>query len=75
MEQLGARTGRHYQLFDYVGHPDAEQVIVAMGSGAETIAQTVEWLVNNGEKVGLIKVRLYRPFSAQHFLKALACFG
>ena len=71
MEQLGERTGRHYKLFDYVGHPQAERVIIAMGSGAETIAQTVEWLVNKGEKVGLIKVRLFRPFSAQHLMKAL----
>jgi pyruvate-ferredoxin/flavodoxin oxidoreductase len=71
MEQLAARTGRHYKLFDYVGHPQADRVIVVMGSGAETVAQTVEWLVKNGEKVGLIKVRLYRPFSAEHLLKVL----
>jgi pyruvate-ferredoxin/flavodoxin oxidoreductase len=71
MEQLAARTGRHYKLFDYVGHPEADRVIVAMGSGCETVAQTVEWMVERGEKVGLIKVRLYRPFSAQHLLKVL----
>lgn len=71
MDQLAERTGRRYKLFDYVGDPNAERVIVAMGSGAETIAQTADWLVNNGEKVGLIKVHLYRPFSVQHFLKAL----
>jgi pyruvate-ferredoxin/flavodoxin oxidoreductase len=71
MEQVGALTGRYYHLFDYVGAPDAERVIVSMGSSCEVIEETVNYLVDKGEKVGLIKVRLYRPFSAEHFLKVL----
>ena len=59
------RTGRHYHLFDYVGAPDAERVIVLMGSGAETAQETVDCLIDRGEKVGVLKVRLYRPFSAR----------
>ncbi len=70
-ERLARLTGRRYRLFDYVGAPDAERVIVCMGSGAETADETVERLTRNGEKVGLIKVRLYRPFSVEHFLAAL----
>ncbi|MGM0453771.1 MAG: pyruvate:ferredoxin (flavodoxin) oxidoreductase [Thermodesulfobacteriota bacterium] len=71
MEKVGNLTGRHYRLFDYVGHPDAERVIVSMGSSTETIEEVVNHLNNAGEKVGLVKVRLYRPFSAEHFLAAL----
>ena len=71
MEAFHAQVGRRYGLFDYVGHPEAERVIVMMGSGAETAHETVEWLVERGERVGLVKVRLYRPFSLGHFLKAL----
>jgi pyruvate-ferredoxin/flavodoxin oxidoreductase len=71
MEQVGALTGRYYHLFDYVGAPDAERVIVSMGSSCEVIEETVNYLVDKGEKVGLIKVRLYRPFSAEHFLNVL----
>ena len=71
MDKFGERVGRHYHLFDYVGAPDAERVIVIMGSGAETTDETVEHLVAQGEKVGVIKVRLYRPFSMKHFLEAL----
>ncbi len=71
MDALAARTGRHYRLFDYVGHPEAERVIVMMGSGAETAHETVERLVADGERVGLVKVRLYRPFVADAFLEAL----
>ena len=71
MDRLGARTGRRYRLFDYVGAPDAERVIVIMGSGAETVEETVEHLAAQGEKVGLVKVRLYRPFSVEHFADAL----
>jgi pyruvate-ferredoxin/flavodoxin oxidoreductase len=71
MEKFGARTGRRYNLFDYVGHPQAERVVVLMGSGAETADETVEYLASKGEKVGIIKVRLYRPFSVPHFVKAL----
>jgi len=64
-------VGRAYHLFDYVGAPDAERVIVVMGSGAEVAHETVEYLHGRGEKVGLLKVRLYRPFSVKHFLAAL----
>src|SRR3954469_23777404 len=69
-DQLAVVTGRQYRLFDYVGHPEAERVVVIMGSGAETAEETVGALVNKGEKVGLVKVRLYRPFSAEHLLAA-----
>ncbi len=71
MDKLGEETGRHYHLFDYIGAPDAEYVIVAMGSVCETIDETVEKLVKEGKKVGAIKVRLYRPFSAKHFIGAV----
>ena len=71
MEKLGATTGRRYRLFDYVGAPDAERVIVMMGSGCETAEETVAALCEQGEKVGLLKVRLYRPFSVEHFIAAL----
>ena len=71
MERLAARVGRRYRLFDYVGAPDAERVVVLMGSGAETVEETVERLAARGEKVGLVKVRLYRPFSVEHFAAAL----
>ena len=71
MERFGELTGRHYRLFDYVGAADAERVIVLMGSGAETVHETVEHLLARGEKVGVLKVRLYRPFSAAALLAAL----
>ena len=71
MDKVAAKIGRAYKLFDYVGAADAEKVIVAMGSACDTIEQTVNYLVNKGQKVGLIKVRLYRPFSAKHFMQAL----
>ncbi len=71
MDKFARIVGRQYHLFDYVGAPDAERVVVMMGSGAETAHQTVEYLVERGEKVGLVKVRLYRPFSVEHFIKAL----
>ncbi|NDV25405.1 pyruvate:ferredoxin (flavodoxin) oxidoreductase [Desulfovibrio sp. JC010] len=64
-------TGREYKLFDYVGHPEAEDVIVAMGSGCEAIEETIEKLVADGEKVGLVKVRLFRPFSIEHLGRAI----
>ena len=70
-EKFAALTGRRYGLFDYVGHPQAERVLVIMGSGAEAAHETVDWLVGRGEKVGLLKVRLYRPFSIRHFEAAL----
>ncbi len=64
-------TGRSYKLFDYVGAPDAEKVIVLMGSGCDTVHETVEHMNKQGEKVGVVKVRLYRPFSNKHFIGAL----
>ncbi len=71
MDKFAELTGRSYHLFDYVGAPDAERVIVLMGSGAEVAHETVEYLVAHGEKVGVLKVRLYRPFSVKHFAEAL----
>ncbi len=71
MEQFGRLAARPYHLFDYVGHPQAERVIVMMGSGAEVAHEAVEWMVARGEKVGLVKVRLYRPFSIAHFVGVL----
>jgi pyruvate-ferredoxin/flavodoxin oxidoreductase len=71
MDTFAETVGRSYHLFDYVGAPDAEEVIVMMGSGAESAHETVEHLVASGRKVGLLKVRLYRPFSVQHFLRTL----
>jgi len=71
MERFGALTGRRYRLFDYFGAPDAERVLVLMGSGAETARETAEYLTERGEKIGVIQVHLYRPFSVEHFLAAL----
>jgi pyruvate-ferredoxin/flavodoxin oxidoreductase len=71
MDRFAARTGRAYHLFDYAGHEDATRVIVLMGSGSETVHETVDWLVEKGEKVGVLKVRLYRPFDVPAFLAAL----
>ncbi len=71
MERLAGLTGRSYNLFDYVGHPQATQVVVLMGSGAETAHETVEYLVARGHKVGVLKVRLFRPFSVVDFVAAL----
>jgi pyruvate-ferredoxin/flavodoxin oxidoreductase len=71
MDRFASLTGRRYRLFDYVGHPQAERVMVIMGSGAEAAHETVEWMVARGEKVGLIKVRLYRPFHVPSLLEAL----
>nr|WP_299389243.1 4Fe-4S binding protein [Allomuricauda sp.] len=71
MDRFAKLTGRQYRLFDYVGHPKAEQVIVAMASASETIDQTVAHLNAQGEKIGLIKVRLFRPFSTEHLIQAL----
>jgi pyruvate-ferredoxin/flavodoxin oxidoreductase len=70
MDHFAKITGRRYKLFEYVGHPQAERVIVAMGSGCDTIQETVEHLVAKGEKVGLVKVRLYRPFDLGAFMTA-----
>jgi len=71
MDTFASLVGRQYHLFDYVGAKDPERVIVVMGSGAETVQATVEYLVARGEKVGVLKVRLFRPFSVEHFLQAL----
>ena len=71
MDKFARIVGRSYHLFDYVGAPDATRVIVMMGSGAEAAHETVEALQSRGEKVGLLKVRLYRPFAVQAFLAAL----
>ena len=71
MDRFAELTGRAYRLFDYVGHPDAERIIVLMGSGAEAVQETVHHLVDQGERVGAVKVRLFRPFSGEHLLKAI----
>jgi pyruvate-ferredoxin/flavodoxin oxidoreductase len=71
MDKFSNVAGRSYHLFDYVGAPDAERVVVIMGSGAEAVQETVEYLNARGEKVGVLKVRLYRPFSVEHFLAAI----
>ncbi len=71
MDQFAAQVGRRYGLFEYVGAADAERVVIAMGSGCDTLSETVKALNANGEKVGVLKVRLYRPFSAAHFVAAL----
>ncbi|NIQ37950.1 MAG: pyruvate:ferredoxin (flavodoxin) oxidoreductase [Proteobacteria bacterium] len=71
MDRFARLAGRQYHLFDYVGHPEAEQVIVAIGSGAEVAHETVEWMVARGDQVGVLKVHLYRPFSVKDFAAAL----
>ncbi len=71
MRKLGDRTGRHYGLVDYSGHPDAERVIVVMGSGGDTVRETVAYLAAHGERVGVAQLRLYRPFPAQALIQAL----
>ncbi len=71
MDKFAKLTGRQYKLFDYVGAADADRVIIMMGSGADAAEETVNYLVSKGEKVGLLKVRLYRPFSMDHFIDAL----
>lgn len=71
MDRFASLTGRQYRLFDYTGHPQAERIIVVMGSGGETAAETAKWLNEQGEKVGVLKVRLFRPFSVEKFISAL----
>jgi len=71
MDKFAKLVGRSYNLFDYVGADDAEKVIVIMGSAADTAHETAEFLASEGEKVGVVKVRLYRPFSGKHFLDCL----
>jgi pyruvate-ferredoxin/flavodoxin oxidoreductase len=70
-ERFGKIVGRNYHLFDYHGHPEAERVIVIMGSGAEAVHETVDWMLARGEKVGVLKVRLFRPFVPEKLLAAL----
>ena len=71
MNKVNAKIGTDYKLFNYYGAPDAEKVIVAMGSACDTIEETIDYLTAKGEKVGLVKVRLYRPFSTKHFVAAI----
>lgn len=71
MEKINKLTGRNYGLFNYYGAPDADRIIVAMGSVCETIDETIDYLMAKGEKVGLVKVHLYRPFSVKHLLKVI----
>ncbi len=71
MAQVGELTGRTYKLFDYAGAPDAEAVVVIMGSGAETTEETAKYLIAQGYKIGVLKVHLYRPFSVKHFIDAI----
>lgn len=71
MGEINKLTGRNYQLFNYTGAPDADRVIICMGSGCETIASVVDYLNSKGEKVGLLNVHLYRPFSVKHFIDSL----
>ncbi len=71
MDRFGERTGRHYKIYEYYGANDADRVIVLMGSGCETVHETVDYLNARGEKLGVVKVRLYRPFDVQRFVAAL----
>ncbi len=71
MDKFAKLTGRQYKLYEYLGAPDADRVVVLMGSGCETVHETVNYLNNQGEKVGLVKVRLYRPFDQKAFLETL----
>ena len=71
MQAFARLTGRAYRLFDYVGHPEADRVVVIMGSGAQVAQETVEWLASRGERVGVLFVRLFRPFSIPDFVQAL----
>ena len=71
MDKFAKIVGRQYKLFQYEGAPDAERIIIIMGSGAETVEETVNYLNKKGEKVGVLKVRLFRPFSLKHFISSL----
>ncbi len=71
MKKVSELTGRHYKLFNYYGAPDAESVVILMGSGAEAVAETVDALLKEGRKVGVLNVHLYRPFSVKHFIAEL----
>nr|VFK66487.1 MAG: pyruvate-ferredoxin/flavodoxin oxidoreductase [Candidatus Kentron sp. UNK]VFK71685.1 MAG: pyruvate-ferredoxin/flavodoxin oxidoreductase [Candidatus Kentron sp. UNK] len=71
MDQFGALTGRRYRLFEYVGHPEADRIIILMGSGIGAAEETIQHLVKRGERVGLVKVRLYRPFDSESLLASV----
>jgi pyruvate-ferredoxin/flavodoxin oxidoreductase len=71
MNRFAQKTGRHYKLYEYHGHPQAQQVIVLMGSGCETVHETVDYLNQQGEKLGVVKVRLFQPFDVGRFIEAL----
>ncbi|MDO5141619.1 MAG: pyruvate:ferredoxin (flavodoxin) oxidoreductase [Eubacteriales bacterium] len=71
MDEIGRLTGRHYKLFDYYGAADAEEVIVVMCSASETVKETIDYLSQQGRKVGLVQIHLYRPFSVAHFVEAI----
>lgn len=71
LEEIANKTGRSYKLFDYYGSSNAEKVIIAMGSSVETIKETIDYLTTQGQKVGVINVRLFRPFSVAHFIDSL----
>jgi pyruvate-ferredoxin/flavodoxin oxidoreductase len=71
MAKFAKISGREYKLFDYVGAKDAERVVIVMGSGADVVEETVDYLAKKGEKVGVVKVHLFRPFSVEHFIAAL----
>ncbi|MFH0753694.1 MAG: pyruvate:ferredoxin (flavodoxin) oxidoreductase [Candidatus Omnitrophota bacterium] len=71
MDKFAKLLGRQYRIFDYYGAPDAERVIILMGSGCDTVQTTIDYFAAKGEKVGVLKVRLYRPFSVKHFIQAL----
>ena len=70
MDEVGELTGRHYSLYDYYGHPEAERVVVGMGSATRTLEEVADHLNDSGEKVGVMKVRLFRPFAADKFIAA-----
>ncbi|ELP83706.1 pyruvate dehydrogenase, putative [Entamoeba invadens IP1] len=71
MDKVAALTGRKYKIFEYYGAADAERVVIAMGAGVPVLEETVDYLISKGEKVGVLAVHLYRPFSAKHFLEQL----
>ena len=71
MDKVNAKIGTNYKLFNYYGAEDAEHVIIAMGSACETIEETIDYLMSQGKKVGLVTVRLYRPFSAEALVNAI----
>lgn len=71
MKLFGEKTGRHYKLYEYIGDPKAENILIAIGSGTETIEETINYLNKKGEKLGLLKLRLYRPFAVEDFLNEI----